>query len=358
MGAYAESTAINGAQPTLWNRKIQIIFSSKTANKNGKGLRLIIGDNDGPTDKDYQELQLGDYANKHNPPGTNFDIRVSGTKYLALTKDKGVIEINNLEYDTVALIMNAQLFKIEIKIGYGSLNNLFTIAKGEVSYISQKIHSHHDTTTYITYASEFVAAWSQSRINFSVNSGINLYSLINYLFIENGGTEVKTDLDVALKYNTLQNVYNEWDNSANIIDKALATQGTTYQLSSDSSLSGNVISCTSLGEKRVINLQESQIMIMNGNPTVTSQGLKIKLIPSFNFVPGDILIIDNAMIDVSGGMNNPDSVTNTFNVNYMDTNGQYMIQEINYVFENRGSNFYLDVTARAVSLFENISGAS
>lgn len=79
-------------------------------------------------------------------------ISIRGSKYLALTKDKGTITIKNLEYKTIAEIMAYELYKIEINVGYGSTGNLTTIAKGEVSYISQKPNAKKDTETYIYFA--------------------------------------------------------------------------------------------------------------------------------------------------------------------------------------------------------------
>lgn len=354
--AYVEEQLLSSTQDLKnnWMRKIQIIFTSKKAHGDNKGYRLVIGDNDESLEKTFGELKVGDY----NKTGVNYNIKISGSKFLALLKDKGTIEISNLEYDVIALIMAEELYRIEIKIGYKSLDSLITVAKGEVSYISQKIHSHHDTTTYISYASEYVASFSQSRINFNINSSINLYTMLNELFLKQGAKVNTIYLSPRLKEYILNEVYSNYGTTTTIIDSVIGMTGGSYSLSTDSSIAGNVISCTNLQEKRVIKINPNQINITKGNPTVTSQGLQISLIPVFNFIPGDILQIDNSYFDISSGTTKAESVQNTFNQSYIDANGQYMIQQIDYELENRGKNFVYNIKARAVSLFKNISGAN
>lgn len=356
MSTYVESITLSGDQKEkfLWMRKIQIIFSSKKADNNNVGYRLIIGDNTPTTNAEQKGINLVQKYNKFNANNNNLSIRIRGSKYIGTTKDKGTITIKNLEYDTIALIMAAELYKIEIKIGYGSLDNMFTVAKGEVSYISQKIHSQHDTDTYISYASEFVAAWTQARINFSLNSGVNLYSLFNYVVLQGG--QSNTNISPELKKVVLENMMSEYGNGMTIVDSALSEQGEAYQIMTDSSLDGNVISITNLNEKRLIKLNLNAINIANGNPTVTSSGLQIQLFPIMNFVPGDILELDNSILDLSSGTSNAENVSNVFNANYLDKNGHYFIQQIDYTFENRGDTFIYEIQARALSLIETITG--
>lgn len=350
MSTYVENIVNDTEQKNLWMRKIQIILSSKEPNINGKYYQLIIGDSDVSIENDLGPMIAGNY----NPSGNNFNIKISGSKYLATLKDKGTISIWNLEYDTIALIMAAELYRIEIKIGYDSLSSMITIAKGEISYISQKIHNKHDIETYISFASEYVARFSQNRINFNINSGVNLYSMLNYLFFEHGGAT--PILSSNLKSIVLDNVYNNYGKPATIINSVIDNLNGEYQISTDGSLDGNVISVTNLSEKRLIKINPNQISIANGNPTVTSNGLQISIFPTFNFVPGDVLQIDNSLIDISSGTNTAESITSTFNQNYLDANGCYMIQQIDYIFENRGNTFILNIKARALSLFQSISG--
>lgn len=278
-----------------------------------------------------------------------FTMDITGSKNLALNKDKGTLSIYNLEYDKVVEIMLLQYYQIEIKAGYKSIGDLPTIFKGQISYISQKIHSKHDVETYITFANTLVARYSQSRINFNLNSGINLYSALSYC-CKLSGMGKNVNISPQLQKQFLKNVYNQYGTFSTVFDNLTSTSG-NYQISSDES-EGNVINCTTIADKRKIRIDPNTINITKGNPTVTSAGLKITLLPTFNFMPGDIIIIDNAMLNVS--IRDAESVTTTFNTNYMDQNGQYMIISIDYHFQNRGSTFEFNITARALDIIKKI----
>ena len=355
MSAYVESIAAAGAtsQKNTWMRRIRIVFESKEAidtsdeklklllesrfpgkTPNASGLRVVIGDN----------------------PGDNFNIHVQGTKNVALTKDNGTISISNVNYDTIALIQALKLYRVEIWVGYQNNDSLIRIAKGEISYISQKIHSRHDTTLYITYASELVAAWSQNRINFSARAGVNMYAMINSLFIQQGTDRVNVTDELRNVVRT--ETFRAYKTSASIIESCLNEASTGLYLDSDSSLTDKVVNVTTIKDKRVIKIDPNMINIGQGNPTVTSQGLDITLFPVIALVPGDILQIDNAMLDLTSGMTSAESVTKTFNTNYMDPNGCYMIRKIDYVFENRGNSFYYRCQAISPQVFGGITGAS
>ena len=79
------------------------------------------------------------------------------------------------------------------------------------------------------------------------------------------------------------------------------------------------------------------------------------MLPTFCFKPGDIIIIDNAILDVS--ISDPNSVASTFKTNYLDRNGAYMIMELEYNFTNRNTTFEINIRARALSIISNIVGA-
>lgn len=365
MSAYAESLRLNPTAITgdLWMRRVQVIFRSKYGDENGKGIQLTIGDNvygeaetrlafDNDEWKILPKKNIQGIDKTSN--GNNFSISIRGSKYIALTKDKGTVSVWNLEPDTIALIMAAKLYRIEIKVGYKSCDSLITIAKGEVSYISQKIHSKHDVETYISFASEWVAAWSQSRINFQANSGVNIYAMLEYMMYNKSGVYAK--ISPSLKKKVLSEVLAANGTRSTIIEQALETQGTAYQLVTDGSLDSNVISVTDLSEKRVIKIDPNMIMIQGGNPTISSEGLAMKLFPVMNLIPGDILQIDNGILDMSTGVSSADTVASSFPTSYVDDNGCYMIQEIHYVFQNRGKDFYLDCKALALNRFKQITG--
>lgn len=348
--------------PKLWLRRLQIIFEPKYALTNN-----LISE-DPKTYKDYIKYLdekykgLGQAFDKNaggvkviigDNKGDNYNIRVSGTKHLGLSLDNGVIQISNVSYETIALIMTLKLYRITIKVGYKSDDSLFTIAKGEISYIQQKIRSRHDYELYITFASELVAGWSQSRINFSIRSGVNIYDMLNYMFLQQGLPSSQINISPALQNIVADNILAASGTSADIVTTTLNSYSNStgqFVLDSDSS-DGKVISITELKDRPIIVINRDAINIANGNPTITSDGLHISLFPVYNFHPGDILQIENRIIDTSQGTTSQAGVQSTFNTNFLDPNGHYVIQQLDYVFENRGNSFLINCQAKALNTF-------
>ena len=116
---------------------------------------------------------------------SQLDITVKGNKYLSSLKDNGTITISNLTYAEITKLILGQYYKIEIWAGYRT-QSLQRYFKGSVSYISDKIRARRDNETYILFASDMVAAYSQQRMNLTLNSGINLYSAFRYICLTNG----------------------------------------------------------------------------------------------------------------------------------------------------------------------------
>ena len=113
------------------------------------------------------------------------------------------------------------------------------------------------------------------------------------------------------------------------------------------------VNVSDLTNKKVIVVDPNSIIINGGNPTVSSEGLHVKLLPTYNICPGNILCIDNSLIDISS---NSEKAYENFNPNFLDATGRYMVYEVDYVFENRGPAFQLDIKGRALSLYQNLAG--
>lgn len=304
-----------------WKRKIKVILSSEKIKKS-----MSFGDNE----------------------GNNFNIKIRGRKELSLLQDCGVIEISNISYSTILEIMKNEYYHIEVMAGYEN-GNFETYFKGYVSYISQRIQSRRDYTLYIAYASELVAKFSLARVNFNFNSSINMYSVLNYIAKSQG---INMNLSSNLKNEILLNAIGS-DNIVGAI-KTILNENTSnsWLASSDSSLS-QIVNVSDLKDKKVIIVDPNSIIINGGNPTVSSDGLHIKLLPTYNVCPGNILCIDNSLIDISS---DSEKAYENFKPNFLDATGRYMVREVEYVFENRGQSFQLDIKGRALSLYQNLAG--
>lgn len=315
---------------TCWIRMIEVTLTSRITN---------------------QKLVFNNFDPKHQ-----FNIDINGVKEVATNKDNGTLTITNLEYDTLMQIVLCEFYDIEIKVGYKSAGNLQTVVKAEVSFITQKIHSKHDVDTYITFASPMVAKFSQSRLNFSLNSGINIYGALNYI-CQLSGIGKNANIDQTLKLNFLKNVYQNYNTAATVFDDINKISG-NYMISVDGSEDGSVINILNIANTKRIKVDPNHMNISKGNPTVSSDGLKISLLPTRNYCPGEVLVIDNGLLDVS--IQNASSVTSTFNTNYLDQNGQYMIIRVDYHFQNRGPAFEYNIQARALDIIKKmqISGGN
>lgn len=295
------------------------------------------------------------------------NIVVQGVKKVSSLQDSGVVDISNLTYETILKLIYGKYFIISIWIGYKG-GELFKVFEGEVAGITQTIQQNKDYTAHIIYASQFVAAYSQSRINFNCNSMINLSSAYKALLracdIKDAGGN---GIDADLKDKVLPQIISEYANPKELSDM-LSEIGGGLDVSADSSVYGNILTVLEGGKNRWLRISPNTISFTNGNPTVSADGLRISLLPTFNFAIGDVIIIDNAIVDISE--TSLSGVQKNFNANYLDrsmnrsvnsdgtnsTEGAYLIKEIEYSFENRGSTFKFDILARPMSIVDNLIG--
>lgn len=309
----------------MWMRRVRLIFKSKTNNT-----EIVVGDNS----------------------SDNLNISIEGTKSKSPSSDKGVITIYNLNYNIINQIIIGKYYILDIWVGYKGLKGdgtMFNIYSGEVTYISQKIQSHKDCICYIAYGSKTLAAYSQNRINFGLSSSINVYTAVDEVLRKTGMNMNYVNIDEELKNRVLREFESSYGTASTILTSSSLNQSGEYTTSSDGT-DGCLIDVTTEKGKRRIPITKN--MIMNGNPTVTSSGLQINLLPVMNFKVGDILQIDNGYVDISTSSSD---VKEVFNPNYMDTKGEYMIISITYTFQNRGNDFYYNINARALDIISKIS---
>lgn len=279
-------------------------------------------------------------------------IDVKGSKYISALKDNGVISISNLDYEDISRIIIGEYYNIEIFAGYKSQSPL-CIFRGEVAYISDKIVQNKDHTCYIIYAPKLVAKWSRQRMNLQLNSGINIYAAYKYICMKNN---IPTSgLNTSLRNQFLHEVQSNFGTAASLIDQ-INSQTSSNVISIDESIENNIIDCSTIKDKRQIKINSDTINFTKGNPTISKDGLKISLLPTFQFQPGDIIIIDNAIIDISESTLS--GAQTGYKANYMDPDGAYMIIQIDYNLQNRGSNFELNIQARALNIIKNIIGGN
>lgn len=309
-----------------WIRQLQVVLTSQK-NKN----KIIIG---------------GDN-------NSNLTMKVNLYKYMSALKDNATVKITNLSYDVILQIMTGQYYDIEIWAGYknyGKNSNLVRIFNGGVIYISNGFQSDRDNTVIISCGSKLVARYGQKRMNLTLNSGINMYAAIKYICLKNGirnsivSKQLKRDI---LNYNQTIN------KTAGSYFQDLANADTSLIINSDSSESGSSIVSifnAKRSNNRVFQLDSKLINLNGGYPTFDETGLKFSMLPTFNLNCGDVIKLDNSLINLGNSSSYIESAKKGY---LIDKEGYYMVTEIVYDLENRGNTFNVDVNCKSRNLISN-----
>lgn len=314
-----------------WMRDLEVKFTSQLG-KNGKTKQYIFGGNWKRNEEDLS-------------------IDVSLDKYMSTLKDKCVIKIKNLTYYELVNIVEGQFFNVEVIAGYRN-GNAQTIFRGGVIYVSNQINDSKTTTAIFLCGSYMVATFGQTRLNLSLNSGINMYTAINFALRRSGITD--GNISTQLKKQMISEIENITSNSANWID-SLTNRFDDLIVNSDSSVEGSNINIFNAkrSNQRVIRLTKDNILMTGGPPRLTNDGLELNLLPTFNFMCGDTVNIDNALIDIS--ISSTSQIGNNFGF-YLDKEGNYMILEAHYRLTNRSNEYSIQLLCKARSLISNFVG--
>lgn len=310
-----------------WMRVLSVTFTSKKF-KN----KLIFGEN-------YLEGK------------EDLNINVTINKYMSSLKDSATIKISNLTYNEIVRLISGEYYDVEIKAGYRSTKQIQTIFKGGVLYISNSLDNRKSNTAIILCASDLVAKYGQSRINLSLNSGINIYSALKFICKRAGINDA--NISTQLKKTFIQEVMNANDTVGFWINK-LAENNNKYIVNSDSIL-GNTTSIfnSSKSSGRILKLKDSFIQLIGGQPQLDKDGLTLTLTPSFALMCGDTIQIDNSLIDIH--INSKQEIQNNPGY-YLDKEGMYMIYNITYNLQNRGSSFSMTLQCKSRNLVSNLIG--
>ena len=286
--------------------------------------------------------------------GTNLDITVTGYKYMSTLKDSCVIEIKNLSYFQVIDIIDSKFYDVEVKCGYKDSGRI-TMFKGAVLYISNNIEPNRTHTIVILCGSNLIAKYKQSRLNLSLNSSINTYTAIKQIAAFAG-------LDLS-KINVSNSMNKPLSNDRTTVNTTFAQfienlceSNENYVVSTDSTLGDDIkIFDISKTNSRVINMKNEWILLTSGYPRLTSEGLTLTVLPTLNFICGDIIDIDNALINIYASSSNEGDKNYSY---YLDKEGQYLLYEVKYQLENRGDNFSVELYCKSLSLVKGLYGGT
>lgn len=306
-----------------WIRDLQVHLTSKTLKK---------------------KLTFVSNANRDSSK-VDFDITVTGTKYMSFVKDSFVVEIKNLGYETVLQIINGRYYDIEILAGYIE-KGAESIFKGGVIYASYRPEDPTTNSVILVCGNKLVATYGQNKMNMSIKKDTNMYSAIKFLCKRAGMPT--TNIDEALKLRNFTQVTNATDTIGN----SLQDIADTYSLigNGDGTDNANMtIIDAARKNNRVIKLDKDNFVLTSGYPKVSSDGISFSTLPLFNFRPLDVVILDKSIIDKSVGSYDATQI-NAIDIQ-LDPDNKYLITQIDYSLSNRNTSYSVTIQAKARSLF-------
>ena len=211
---------------------------------------------------------------------------------------------------------------VKIKVGYKGSGDVIMF-DGGVLYISNNRTNTKTTQAIILCASKLVAKFSQSRINLTLNSGLNLYSAAKYVLSKAG---IKNpNISKGLKSQIIKNVQNVNDTAGGWLNKLLENNN-SFVFNSDNSFSSTVtLFDAANSQNRYITLTNKILDLTGGYPQISSEGLRLTCMPTYNFMCGDIIKIDNSVIQAPISSQKALTSPSTF---FIDEDGEYIIFEI------------------------------
>ena len=281
----------------------------------------------------------------------NLRISVSGSKFPSALKDTCTIRITNLTYADMINIIGNEYYDVEVRAGYrdGSVQTYF---KGAVQYISNEKNSQLENVVIILCSSQLVARYGQSRINLTLNSGINMYSAIKY--VQKIYNLPECNISDSLKDDVIGELKNINTNAAQWIEK-LGQANENYVVNADESLQSLFSIAKATDKKRAITLNNNTILYSGGYPRITKDGLNLTIFPIYNFSPGDYIKIDNSILQTT--VSDAENISKNY-AYYMDVNGEYMVFQVDYEFNNRDSDFALTLHAKKRTFVQDVIGSN
>lgn len=275
-----------------------------------------------------------------NDADIDLNINCTVHKYMSTLKDTATIKINNLTYDKIIEIIKGEFYDIDILCGYKN-NNISNIFSGGMLYISNQLNSDRTNTLIILCGSKMLARYGQSRINLTLNSGINMYSAIEYVCRRAGMPN--SNISTQFKRQFLTDIMTINSTATSWIDE-LCKQNNSFIVNSDGTSNQTFsIFDSKLSNGRVIPLKKDNISLSGGVPRMTTDGLELTLLPTFGFMCGDTIRIDNSIIDIS--ISNKNDIPSNLGFQ-LSPKGEYMIYEMEYTLQNRGNAFSLRLNCK------------
>ena len=288
--------------------------------------------------KTHKQIEFGD----------DYGLKVdcTGHKYLSASKDEFVVKIYNLDYAWIVKLIADGYDTIEIFTGYKSFHSEpKRIFRGGILDISND--RDLDTNVCVLVCTSVLVARQNSRLlNLTLKSGINMYSALKYI-AKKAGIQ-NPSISESLKNRFTHDSIIVGGNTSSVFDQL--SKSTDYLSTSSDSSEGAGLNIYSLSSKmsRLVEVTPKSGLVM-GRPQLTSDGLTIEALPTFNFIPGDWIHIDDALINFSFSSKS-DALEQQSTLNQMDSSGIYIVWDIAYSLSNANGDFKQTLRCKSKSL--------
>ena len=277
-------------------------------------------------------------------------------KYLSTMKDSATVRIKNLTYTEIVEIIDGGYYDVDIECGYRN-RGTHKIFSGGVLYISNSLGDRKTNEVIILCSSKLIARFGQARLNLTLNSGINLYSAIRYTLRRAGinNFNISSDLESTLKKANLQDYFSITNST---VQEFLQTTSREYGniiagVNVDNSNNSIVSILSAKWENaRHIKIDNDKILIAGGYPKMTSKGVNLSVVPTYPFMPGDVIVLDNSIIDIS--VSQQSDIYKLYGLKISEK-GEYRIKELSYNLTNRGNDFSVNIDTYSRTVAERES---
>lgn len=285
-----------------------------------------------------------------------------------------VLSITNLSAYIRLHLLNAKYNKITVEAGYLGLgwrtgqpideSDLSIIFKGSILWMGTQVEARKNITTQfvcISGTTESLEAYS-GLMAMNYQAGYNLYQLIHEVYVNASNPDIKLNLSEndanklletttgAIKPHELGSILKNFS-----IDMTYDWEGTdTCDL--DDYI--NLNSSDSVPEEDAIhNINENTGLIdmpsLQGERTIKFKMLFNSNIKIFDYIKLNNYDIQLPMVEDASG----DSLSKANSGYYLDPDGIYRINRLDYSLSTRGSDFFIEVTAVAKDIYSQVTGS-
>lgn len=267
-------------------------------------------------------------------------ISVICNKFLSTVKDDATIRIKNLSYTEILKLITGKYYNVEITCGYENRGS-FVVFSGGVLYMSNSLGDRKTNELIVLCASKLIAKFGQVRMSLTINSSINLYSAMSFICRHVGIKDAVVPRSLAKQVLTECKSFDNQTIQTTLDYFAEAYKDVIDGISADDSNGATAtVIPTDIKQARTIIVDDNTIDISGGYPRMTNSGLNLTVIPTNLIRCGDILKVNNALINIP--VTERSQIYNNTQLK-LNSRGLYRVKQMEYDLTNRSQEFSLNL---------------